>query len=181
MNLADLSAQLELSNQHPPLEKWNPPFCGDMDIVIKADGQWLYMGSPIGRKALVKLFASVICIEANEYFLKTPVEKVRISVEDSPFIITSWQQHPSEQGPVISLQSNVDDHFILGQDHQLLLPTEEQKGPLYVNIHRHMQACVHRNVYYQLADIAAIETIDGIDHFMINSGNMRFCIGKDSS
>ena len=178
MNLAKLSAQLEGNNQHPPVEKWNPPFCGDMDIHIKADGQWLYMGSPIGRKPLVKLFASVLCMEGDEYFLKTPVEKVRISVEDAPFIITSWQQHQSEQGTIISLQSNVDDNFVLGKDHQLLLANEQQKAPLYVNIHREMQASVHRNVYYQLADIAEIETIEGIDHFMIQSGREKFCIGK---
>lgn len=179
MNLARLTQQLEGQNQHPPLEKWHPPFCGDMDIHIKADGQWLYMGSPIGRKPLVKLFASVLCLENQEYFLKTPVEKVRITVEDRPFIITSWQQHSCEQGSIISLQSNVDDNFILGPNHQLQQPNKGQSAPLYVDIHRHMQASIHRNVYYQLADIAEIENIEGKDHFMIKSGQDKFCIGVD--
>ena len=179
MNLAQLTKQLEGQNQHPPIEKWNPEFCGDMDIHIKADGQWCYMGSPIGRKPLVKLFASVLCIEGDEYFLKTPVEKVRIKVDDAPFVITSWQQHPSEHGTIISLQSNVDDNFILGSNHPLLLPTSQQAAPLYVNIHRSMQASVHRNVYYQLAEIAEVETIEGKDHFMISSGQDKFCIGRE--
>lgn len=180
MNLAQLTKQLEGQNQHPPVEKWQPEFCGDMDICIKADGSWFYMGSPIGRKPLVKLFASVLCKENDEYFLKTPVEKVRIQVEDAPFIITSWQQHPSEQSTIISFESNIDNQFILGEQHPLQLPQDNQQGPLYLSIHRQMQAVIHRNVYYQLAEIATIENIDGKDHFMIKSGQQKFCIGKDN-
>src|SRR4029450_955691 len=70
----------------PPVHLWNPPFCGDIDMRIAADGTWFYLGTPIGRPALVKLFASVLKREANKYFLVTPVEKVGIVVEDAPFL-----------------------------------------------------------------------------------------------
>src|SRR5580765_1802698 len=70
----------------PPVHLWNPPFCGDLDMRIAADGTWFYLKTPIGRPALVKLFASVLWREDEKYFLKTPVEKVGITVDDAPFL-----------------------------------------------------------------------------------------------
>src|ERR1700751_4320446 len=70
----------------PPVERWNPPFCGDLDMRIAADGTWFYLKTPIGRPALVKLFASVLKREADKYFLVTPVEKCGIQVDDAPFM-----------------------------------------------------------------------------------------------
>ena len=177
MNLAQLTQQLEGENQHPPVEKWHPPFCGDMDIRIKADGTWLYMGTPIGRQSLVKLFASVLCKQDEQYFLVTPVEKVRIVVEECPFVITSWQQHPSEQGQIISFESNVGDSFVLSDKHPLQLPTPQQKGPLYLDIHRNMQAVIHRNVYYQLAEIATLDTQQGKQYAILQSAQQSYRIG----
>ena len=68
----------------PPVERWNPPFCGDLDMRIAADGTWFYLGTPIGRPALVKLFSSVLKREGDDYFLVTPVEKIGLKVEDAP-------------------------------------------------------------------------------------------------
>src|SRR5689334_2878095 len=76
----------------PPLHLWNPPFCGDLDMRIAADGTWFYMKTPIGRHALVKLFASVLWREGDKYFLKTPVEKVGIAVDDAPFTAVAMRQ-----------------------------------------------------------------------------------------
>ena len=70
----------------PPVELWNPPFCGDLDMRIAADGTWFYMKTPIGRPALVKLFASVLKREGDNYYLVTPVEKCGIQVDDAPFL-----------------------------------------------------------------------------------------------
>ncbi|MGY0624014.1 MAG: DUF1285 domain-containing protein, partial [Paraglaciecola chathamensis] len=93
MDLATLQKQLgDQQGKLPPVDKWNPDFCGDMELVIKHDGSWFYMGTPIGRKALVKLFASVLKKEGEAYFLVTPVEKLGITVEDVPYVITQWVQ-----------------------------------------------------------------------------------------
>src|ERR687892_256489 len=85
----------------PPVERWNPPFCGDLDMRIAADGTWFYLKTPIGRPALVKLFASVLKREANRYFLVTPVEKVGIVVDDAPFLAVEMRVEPSAGGAVL--------------------------------------------------------------------------------
>ncbi len=89
--LEALTASLPRENKGlPPVERWNPPFCGDIDMRIAADGTWFYQKTPIGRPALVKLFASVLKRESDKYFLVTPVEKVGIVVEDAPFLADLW-------------------------------------------------------------------------------------------
>jgi hypothetical protein len=93
MDLASLQKQIkDVSKQLPPVDKWDPNFCGDIDIQIKHDGSWYYMGTPIGRKPMVKLFSGVLKREGDDYFLVTPVEKVGIQVADSPFVITQWHK-----------------------------------------------------------------------------------------
>jgi hypothetical protein len=179
MNLAKLTTQLAKINGHPPVEKWNPPFCGDMDIQIKADGTWCYMGTPIGRMPLVKLFASVLTYQQDQYFLVTPVEKVRIQVADAPFIISQWRYKETESGKAIIFTSNTDDEFILSQQYCTALPTSAQSGPLYLNIHRTMQACFHRNVYYQLAEIASIKMIDDKPCWVVQSAGNDYVLGID--
>src|SRR5471030_1322934 len=82
----------------PLVERWNPPFCGDIDIRIASDGTWFYQKTPIGRPALVKLFASVLKREGTKYFLVTPVEKVGIVVEDVPFLAVELAVAEAEQG-----------------------------------------------------------------------------------
>src|SRR5471032_1071065 len=101
----------------PPVERWNPPFCGDIDMRIAADGTWYYQKTPIGRPALVKLFASVLKREGDKYFLVTPVEKVGIVVEDVPFLAVELQALQAEQDvllPVLRFRTNVDDFVDAG-------------------------------------------------------------------
>lgn len=175
MNLESLAKQLSQQSKRPPVEQWDPPFCGDMDIEVKADGSWYYMGTPIGRKPLVKLFASVLTIRDGNYYLITPVEKVGIRVVDAPFVVTSWRQQDTEQGQAIIFTTNVDDEFILNADNPLQLPQGKQSAPLYLDVHRSMQASVHRNVYYQLAEIA--EAKKGC--WTISSCNLAYSIGEE--
>ena len=116
MTSFDLDAfQQQISSQNaalPHVDKWNPEFCGDIDIQIKHDGTWFYMGTPIGRKPLVKLFSSVLKREDDNYFLVTPVEKVGIQVEDVPFIITQWQKENSK----LALTTNTGDDLIVSSE-----------------------------------------------------------------
>ncbi|GGF76297.1 DUF1285 domain-containing protein [Alteromonas lipolytica] len=179
MDLTTLTAQIEDLGAAPPFEKWHPPFCGDIDMTIKADGSWWYMGSPIGREKLVKLFAGVLIKEGDEFFLKTPAEKVRIKVEDAPFVITGWQRHDTDDGPAIEVISNLGHVAVLSETHPLVVDHSNPEQPRpYVTLHRGLQALVHRNVYYQWVDIAEPAIIDGLEHLVITSGKSRFSLGQ---
>lgn len=179
MNLIELATQLEQRDTAPPFDKWHPPFCGDIEMTIKADGSWWYMGSPIGREKLVKLFASVLLMEGDEYFLKTPAEKVRIQVEDAPFVLTQWQTHDTEDGPAIEVISNLGHAAVLSDSHPLEVDHSNPDQPRpYVTLHRGLKALVHRNVFYQWVDIARQVNKNGEEHLVINSGTSEFSLGK---
>lgn len=174
MDLSKLQSSLE--HQHrAPVEQWDPPFCGDIDIRIASDGQWFYMNSPIGRKALVKLFASVLKREENDYFLVTPVEKVRIQVEDLPFIVTAWQQVEKEGSQFIQVTTNVDERYLISKTHPLVIDNDLPA----VVVRDQFRARVHRNVYYQWAEIAEPQIAepkqgDESAGFYLTSGGERF-------
>ncbi len=179
MDLQTLTKQIENLDAAPPFDKWHPPFCGDIEMTIKADGSWWYMGTPIGREKLVKLFASVLLMEGDEYFLKTPAEKVRIQVEDSPFVITQWQTHDTEDGPAIEVISNLGHAAVLSDSHPLEVDNSNPDQPRpYVTLHRGLKALVHRNVFYQWVDIARQVNKNGEEHLVINSGKSEFSLGK---
>ena len=107
--LDGIAASLPREKGLPPVERWNPPFCGDIDMRIAADGSWFYQKTPIGRPALVKLFASVLKREGDKYFLVTPVEKVGLVVEDVPFLAVEMKVDQDASGPVLRFRTNVDD------------------------------------------------------------------------
>jgi uncharacterized protein len=168
-NLAEQSASVA------PIDTWNPAFCGNIDMQIKHDGSWHYMGTPIGRHALVKLFAGVVKREGDAYFLVTPVEKVGIQVADSPFVIIQWQQIDGQ----LLLTSNVDDTVIVSQSHPLELLSDRCNGQLlpYVLIRRNLWARLHQNVFYQLAEIGQIHEINGERHLTVESAGQRYSLG----
>jgi len=179
MDLQTLTKQIENLGAAPPFDKWHPPFCGDIEMTIKADGSWWYMGTPIGREKLVKLFASVLLMEDDEYFLKTPAEKVRIQVEDAPFVITQWQTHDTEDGPAIEVISNLGHAAVLSDSHPLEVDYNNPDQPRpYVTLRRGLKALVHRNVFYQWVDIARSVNKNGDEHLVIQSGNTEFSLGK---
>src|ERR1700733_8744918 len=103
----------------PPVHLWNPPYCGEIDMRIAADGTWFYQKTPIGRPAMVKLFASVLKREGDRYFLVTPVEKCGIAVDDAPFLAVEMQVDESQDGKVLRFRTNVDDWVDCGPDHSL--------------------------------------------------------------
>lgn len=176
----DLGAfQQQINSQNsalPPVDQWHPDFCGDIDIQIKHDGTWFYMGTPIGRKPLVKLFASVLKREDDNYFLVTPVEKVGIQVEDVPFIITQWQQ---ENGK-FALTTNTGDDLIVSSDNPIQLFVDKKSGEYlpYALVRRNLWARLHQNVFYQLAELGEEHQLNGKRHLMLNSGDYRFSLGE---
>ena len=103
----------------PPVERWNPDFCGDIDIRIAADGSWFYLGTPIGRPALVKLFASVLKREGEDHYLVTPVEKLRIAVDDAPFAAVEMQVEGEGDSRSIAFRTQVDEVVGVEAEHGL--------------------------------------------------------------
>lgn len=162
-----------------PLEKWNPPFCGDIDMEIRPDGQWFYGGTPIGRERLVRLFARILWRdETGKYYLKTPVELVGIRVEDAPFVATSVDVVPGEMefDQNLVFTTNVQDRVILGADHALRVEHCGKTGTPrpYIHIRRDLWALISRPVFYELVHMAEEE--DGA--LWIHSGSSRFCLGR---
>ena len=167
------NAQQGNEKKMPPVELWDPPFCGDIDLVIKSDGSWFYNGTIFKRLSLVKLFASVLKKEAEKYFLVTPVEKIGIVVEDAPFLITQWQWLDDAK-TVMQVSSNLGDNFTLSAEHPLTLTKE---GGLYVTVRRNLPAKVHRNVYYQWVDLAQEENNENGTELCFYSAKQRFVLG----
>jgi hypothetical protein len=135
----------------PPIQDWNPELSGHMDMIIKADGTWVHEGGIIKRKPLVKLFSSILKKEGHDYFLVTPVEKWRIQVEVTPFIITLAQVVTQASSQSICLMTNVGEEITLNEARKLQVLDE--KVP-YIEVRHGLNAQLSRNVYYQLAELA---------------------------
>lgn len=136
----------------PPVHLWNPPDCGDIDMKILSDGTWLYQKTPIGRPALVKLFASVLKREGDKHYLVTPVEKCGIFVEDAPFLAVEMRVEDAEAGRTLYFRTNVDDWVACGEDHALRFEPEPDTGGLkpYLHVRRDLWAKVTRALFYDL-------------------------------
>ena len=144
----------------PLVELWNPPFCGDIDMRIAANGLWYYMNSPIGRMPLVKLFASILRYDADgKYYLVTPVEKCGIRVDDAPFVAIRMAVSGAGHEQQISFETNVDDAFVLGPEHPMRVSNEVGTGGLkpYVLVRRNLEALVSRALFYDLVALGVTE------------------------
>ncbi|KEJ90488.1 DUF1285 domain-containing protein [Sulfitobacter donghicola] len=139
----------------PPVEQWNPPFCGDLDMEIHRDGTWFYEGTPIGRPALVKLFASILIREGEDYFLVTPVEKVGIRVDDAPFVAVDFEVTGSGQDQQLTFTTNLDDVATADNDFPLRFERDTATGEPspYVRIRRNLEALIDRKSFYRLVDL----------------------------
>jgi hypothetical protein len=176
MDLVSLQKQIgEQTDKLPPVELWDPDFCGDIDMQIKHDGSWHYMGTPIGRKALVRLFSTVLKREGDKYYLVTPVEKVGIQIADTPFIVTQWQQQDDQ----IIFSTQTDDSFVVGPEHPVELQRDKVTGDLlpYARVRRNLWARLHQNVFYQLAELGNEQQIIDEAHLVVSSGTYSFSLG----
>ena len=162
----------------PPVHLWNPPFCGDLDMRIAGDGTWFYMGTPIGRPALVRLFASVLKREGDKYFLVTPVEKCGIQVEDAPFLAVELKIEDNDGHRVLNFRTNVDDWVACGPGHALRFEPEPATGGLkpYLHVRADLWAKVTRALYYDLVDMGEERVVDGQPMYGIESGGEFFAM-----
>lgn len=174
MSLEAITAQIKAQGDSiPPVELWDPDYCGEMDLQIKANGDWFYAGSIFKRQTLVKLLSSVLKKEHDNYFLVTPVEKIKITVDDAPFVLTQCRWQDDDKTTMI-VSNNVGTEFILDDKHPISL---NDSGELYVTVRRNLLAKVHRNIYYQWIDLANEVKTDKGTELILTSASSNFCLG----
>ena len=160
----------------PPVEKWNPPFCGDIDMHILRNGKWTYMGSEIKRPAMIKLFSNIIRLDDDgHYYLVTPVEKVRIKVDDVPFVAVSMNKTEDEGINCLSFMTNVQDVVMLSKENpiEIVINDNDEPSP-YITVRKNLRALISRSVYYDLINMAEEEMIDDKKFLVIKSNNTSF-------
>jgi hypothetical protein len=143
----------------PPVHLWNPPYCGELDIRIARDGLWYYLGTPIGRQPLVKLFASILRREEGRYYLVTPVEKVGIRVDDAPFVAVDFRVERPGPDQTLHFLTNVEDEVAADADHPIRVerhPGTGEPSP-YIHVRRGLEALIDRKSFYRLAEIGTHE------------------------
>lgn len=159
-----------------PVHLWEPPFCGDLDIRIARDGTWFYLGTPIGRKPLVKLFSSILRKDDDDYFLVTPVEKVGIIVEDVPFVAQDFVTEGTGRSQKIIFQTNVDDIVTVGPEHPIRLERDAQSGEPspYLKVRANLEARIDRKSFYRLVDLGVPHDFNGDGWFGVWSCDQFF-------
>jgi uncharacterized protein len=161
----------------PPVHLWNPPFCGDLDMRIANDGTWFYMGTPIGRPALVRLFSTILKREGDKHFLVTPVEKVGIRVDDAPFMAVEMVKENEKENRLLRFRTNVDDWVDCDAGHRLRFEMAADGGLTpYLHVRANLWAKVTRALYYDLVDMGEERMVDGRSMFGVESGGEFFAM-----
>lgn len=161
----------------PPVERWEPPFCGDLDMEIRADGTWFYMGTPIGREALVRLFSTVLRKdEDGKTYLVTPVEKVGIRVQDAHFVAVEMSVTEEAGESVLTFRTNVGDVVEAGPEHTLRFEVVGENHELkpYLAVRGRLEALVSRAVMYDLVERGEVLDVEGRAMFVIRSRGAVF-------
>ena len=175
-SLAKAAREAGAGKSLPPVHLWNPPFCGDLDMRIARDGTWYYLGTPIGRAPLVRLFSTILRKDGDDYFLVTPVEKVGITVDDAPFVAVDFDITDAGPAQVLTFATNVGDHAAAGPDHPLRIirdPDTGEPSP-YILIRANLEALIDRKSFYRLVEIGTHQDMDGTSWFGLRSAGMFF-------
>jgi hypothetical protein len=173
----------EAAKGPPPVQLWNPPFCGDLDMRIASDGTWYYLKTPIGRPALVRLFASVLKREDGRYYLVTPVEKCGITVDDAPFLAVELRVEEASGGRILHFRTNVDDWVACGPNHPLRFDPEPATGGLkpYLHVRHDLWAKVTRTLFLDLVQLGEERELAGEQMYGVSSGGMFFAMAPADS
>ncbi len=162
----------------PPVHRWNPPFCGDLDMRIARDGTWFYQGTPIGRPALVRLFSTILRKDGERYFLVTPVEKVGITVDDAPFVAVDVEAAGEGRAQTLRFVTNVGDAVTAGPEHPIRVVRDPDTGEPapYVLVRAALEALIDRKSFYRLVELGVHEQHAGESWFGLWSGGEFFAI-----
>jgi hypothetical protein len=160
----------------PPVHLWNPAFCGDIDMRIARDGTWFYLGTPIGRAPMVRLFSTILKREGDKFFLVTPVEKVGITVDDAPFVAVDFEAEGTGRDQVLTFVTNVGDHVTAGPEHRIRVvrdPATGEPSP-YVHVRAGLEALIDRKSFYRLVEKGSHADQGGTSWFGLWSGGAFF-------
>ncbi|MDQ0321242.1 hypothetical protein QO002_003380 [Pararhizobium capsulatum DSM 1112] len=163
----------------PPVDRWNPPFCGDIDMEIRSDGTWFYMGTPIGRQPLVRLFSTVLRKdEDGKTYLVTPVEKLGIRIADAPFIAVEMSVTEKDGEQLLTFRTNAGDVVEAGAHHALrfVIHGENRELKPYLHVRGRLEALVSRAVMYEMVELGEKAEVDGVVMFCVRSGGVLFPI-----
>jgi uncharacterized protein len=169
----------------PPLEQWNPSYCGEMDLVIRANGEWWCEGVRITREPLIKLYSTVLWREESDgedrYYLKTPAEKVQIQVEDAPLLVIDVAQVEDAGQIYIRCTTKTGDVVIADAEHPIIMQTYHHNGVdemrPYIRIRRNLNALIHRNAFYHLVGWSDLSQTSVGEAMVLHSGNEQFILG----
>ena len=178
--LENIAKQIS-KQKYPPVHLWEPKFCGEIDIRISSDGTWFYLGSPIGRKAMVKLFSSVLRYdEDKEYYLVTPAEKLRIKVDLAPLIVVEMIVEGLGKEQNIIFRTLTEDIVTLDQEHPLTIfnNVETNEPCPKVRIRGNLEALINRPVFYELAARSVIDEKGELNMFGVWSSSQFFPLGR---
>ncbi|AKO98680.1 MAG: DUF1285 domain-containing protein [Marinovum algicola] len=160
----------------PPVHLWNPPDCGDLDMRIARDGTWFYLGTPIGRKELVRLFSTILRKDGARYVLVTPVEKVGITVDDAPFVAVDFEVAGEGRDQVLTFETNVGDFTVAGPEAPIRVERDAETGEPspYVLVRAELEALIDRKSFYRLVEIGAHHEVEGERWFGLWSSGTFF-------
>ncbi len=160
----------------PPVHLWNPPDCGDLDMRIARDGTWFYMGTPIGRPELVRLFSTILRKDGDRYVLVTPVEKVGIIVDDAPFVAVDFEAEGAGAAQVLTFVTNLGDETVAGPEHPIRVVRDPETGEPSPDVHvrADLEALIDRKSFYRLVEIGAHQEHEGASWFGLWSGGRFF-------
>lgn len=173
--LADIKDSKTKSG-YPPVDQWSPELVGEIDIRIDREGIWYYQGDKMTRKAMVKLFSSILRLDEGEgYYLVTPVEKMKIVVDVAPFSMVDFRIENGDGHPVLVFTDSVGEDVVLNKENQLSVSHSESGEPIpLIIVRRNLKGLVNRNVFYRLVEIAETHTIDGKELIGIWSNGLFF-------
>lgn len=175
---ARLAGQLDAQRGPPPLERWQPPLSGDIDIRIDRDGRWWHAGRPIERESLVRLFASILRREADgAHYLVTPVEKWRITVEDAPLLAGLPEGRDGPHGPVLRFRTHLGDEIDAGPQHPIEVEYRGDEPRPYLHVRHGLRARLTRAAFVELAQLAVEAEVDGRTVLGVHSGGAFFVLG----
>ena len=180
-NIEQILADIEAGEATQAMRRrWNPERQGEIDIRIAANGDWYHEGRRFERAALVKLFAGILRREQDSYFLVTPAEKLRVEVDDAPFVATLVEQIDSDDGPAIVFTTNTDERIVLDNDHALRIETDAQSGQPrpYVHLRDGLEALISRSAFYDLLNLAYETRRDGGAYLTLSSRGREFELGS---
>lgn len=161
----------------PPVHLWHPSDIKDIGMRVSRDGTWWHQGSPIRRPRMVRLFARVLRREGADYFLVTPVEKVKLDVEVAPLLAVRMEVRPGRQGPDIAFETSVGDIVVADREHPIRVHGTPPAPLPVVVVRDDIEALIARNIYYELVEQGGVEVVNGVETLVVRSGGASFQLG----